>query len=127
MITITAIFAFLSPYLIKAGEKVAEKTVETLFDSRKDLADKFFGLFKPEFQTLGLSESSTTEEITEQLEAKPEVKEIIRQKVEANQGLLNETVSALQLIDSGITINAKNIGQVINNPTAPISQTNTFN
>ncbi len=126
MITFAAIAAFLSPFLYKAGEKVLDKTVEALFDSRKDLAEKFLDVFKPEFQTLGLSESSTTEEIIKQLEAKPEVKEAIRAKVEANQDLLNELVSALQKVDSGITVNAKNIGQVINNPTAPITQTNTF-
>ena len=127
MITITAIALFLSPYLVKAGEKVAEKTVETLFDSRKDIANKFLDMFKPEFQTLGLSEGSTTEEIAKQLEAKPEVKEAIRQKVVANKDLLDELVTALQQKDSGININAKNIGQVINNPTAPVTQTNTFN
>lgn len=127
MITLAAIGVFLSPFLTKAGEKVAEKTVETLFNSRKDLADKFLDIFKPEFQTLGLSESSTTEEIAKKLSAKPEIKEAIQQKVENNQDLFDELVSALQTVDSEITINAKNIGQVINNPTAPISQNNTFN
>lgn len=97
MITIAAIAAFLSPFLVKAGEKVAEKTVERLFDSRKDLAEKFFGLFKTEFQTLGLNETSTPEEITKQLEAKPEVKEEIRRKVEDtnNQDLMNQLTEAL--------------------------------
>lgn len=95
MITITAIAVFLSPFLVKAGEKVAEKTVEILFDSRKDLAEKFSGLFKTEFQTLGLSEIATTEEIVKQLEAKPQVKEEIRQKVENNQDLINQLTEAL--------------------------------
>lgn len=106
MITIAAIAAFLSPYLVKAGEKVAEKTVETLFDSRKDLAEKFSGLFKYEFQTLGLSETATTEEVTKQLEAKPEVKEEIRQKIEDNQNLITQLTEALSK-QEGRTITCK--------------------
>jgi hypothetical protein len=102
----TAIALFLSPYLIKAGEKVAEKTVETLFDSRKDLADKFLDVFKPEFQTLGLSETSTSEEITKQLDAKPKVKEAIRQKVESNQDLITQLTEALSK-QEGRTITCK--------------------
>ena len=121
-ITTTALAVFLLPFLTKAGEKLTEKTVETLFDSHADLAEKFRGLFKPEFQTLGLSEISTTEEITKQLEAKPEVQEAIRQKVETNQDLLNDLVQS----NNQITINAKNIGQIINNPNAPVNQTVTF-
>lgn len=93
--TLTTIIAFLSPYLISAGKKVTDKTIEALFDSRTDLAEKFLGLFKPEFQTLGLSESATTEEITKQLEAKPEVREEIHKKVEGNQDLMNQLTEAL--------------------------------
>jgi ribosomal protein S17E len=106
MITIAAIAAFLSPFLVKAGEKVAEKTVERLFESRKDLAEKFSGLFKNEFQTLGLNETSTPEEITYQLEAKPDVKEEIRQKIEANQDLVNQLTEALSK-QEGRTITCK--------------------
>jgi hypothetical protein len=102
----TAIALFLSPFLYKAGEKVLDKTIETLFDSRKDLADKFLDVFKPEFQTLGLSESSTTEEIAKQLEAKPEVKEAIRAKVEANQDLVTQLTEALSK-QEGRTITCK--------------------
>ena len=127
MITLAAIAVFLSPFLSKAGEKVAEKTVETLFDARQDLADKFGNLFHAEFQTLGLSETATAADISQQLAARPEVKEAIREKVAARQDLLNELAAVLQQTDSGITVNAKNIGQVINHPTAPITQHNTFN
>lgn len=106
MITIAAIAVFLSPFLTKAGEKVAEKTVETLFDSRKDLADKFLDVFKPEFQTLGLNENSTTDEVAKQLEAKPEIKEAIRQKIETNQDLVNQLTEALSK-QEGRTITCK--------------------
>jgi hypothetical protein len=124
---LSVVFAFLSPYLVKAGEKVSEETVKTLFESRQDLAKKFKGLFQNEIITLGLNETFTAEKTTKLIEAKPEVKEDIRKKIEANRGLFDELVNALKQKDGGININAKNIGQVINNPSAPITQTNKFN
>jgi hypothetical protein len=124
-ITLTALAVFLSPYLVKAGEKIAEKTVEVLFESRKGLAEKFTGLFHQEITTLGLNDAATMEEVTEKLEARPEVKEEVRKKLESNPDLLNELAEAAK--SAGITINAQNIGQVINNPTGPITQNNTFN
>ncbi len=93
--TFAAIAAFVSPYLHKAGEKVAEKIIEALFDSRKDIAGKFENIFKEEIITLGLSETATSAEIAEQLETKPEIKEAIDMKVKANQNLLNELSEAL--------------------------------
>ena len=127
---VPAIAVFLAPYLQKAGEKVAEKTVETLFDLRADLADKFTNFFKPEIITLGLSDRATSPEVTERLNAKPDVKEEIGKKIANNQDLLNELVTAFQQMPQqefrGISINAKNIGSVINNPTGPISIKNTF-
>lgn len=129
-ITFTALGIFLAPFLLKAGEKVTEKTVEALFDSRKDLAEKFKGLFATEIISLGLNDSSSPIEITKQLEAKPEIKGEISKKVANNQDLLLELVEAFKQMPQAefgeITINAKNIGQVINNPTASINQTNTF-
>ncbi|GAC1401182.1 MAG: hypothetical protein NVSMB56_16340 [Pyrinomonadaceae bacterium] len=129
-ITLTAIAVFLAPYLKKGGEKIAEKTVEKLFDSHLDLAERFKSLFNHDIISLGLSDAASTDEITKQLEAKPEVKEEVGKKVAANQDLLNEMVEAFKQMPQaefgGISINAKNIGQVINNPTAPITQTNTF-
>jgi len=123
-LTLTALGVFLAPYLQKAGEKVAEKTIETLFDSRKDLAEKFTGLFHQEIITLGLNDSATTEEVVEQLEAKPEIKAEIAKKVVDNRDLLDELAEAFKPM--GITINAKNIGAVINQPTGPINLNNTF-
>jgi hypothetical protein len=123
---LTAVAVFLSPYLDKAGEKVAEETVKTLFEKRQDLAEKFKNLFKDEIIKLGLNENSNAADTTKLLQAKPESEKEIRQKIENNQDLLNELVSALQLQDSRITINAKNIGQAIINPSGPIYQNNEF-
>lgn len=73
IITTTALAAFVGACLWKAGEKFSEKVVETTFESRQELTGKFIEFFKPEFTQLNLSESSTPEEVTKQLEAKPEI------------------------------------------------------
>lgn len=129
-ITLTALAIFLAPYLQKGGEKVVEKTVEALFDSRGDLANKFTDLFRDEIISLDLGSSASTTGITRQLEAKPEVKAEVGKKVAEHQDLLNEMVEAFKQMPqeefNGITINAKNIGAVINNPTTPITLNNTF-
>jgi len=39
-ITITAVAAFLGACLYKAGEKISEKTIETVFENKKELADQ---------------------------------------------------------------------------------------
>jgi hypothetical protein len=125
---LTALAVFLSPYLIKAGEKVSEKTVETLFESRFDLVEKFKDLFQDEIITLGLNETSNFEETTKLLEANPEVIETIRQKVETNQDLLNDLVKTSQLINrpefKGLQINAEKIGQININSTVSQNITN---
>jgi len=129
-ITITAIAVFLAPYFKKAGEKVAEKTIETLFASRKDLAEKFTGLFRSEIISLGLNDSASTKDITEQLHAKPEIRTEVDKKIVSNQHLLGELFETFRQMPqaefAGITINAKNIGAVINHPTAPINLNNKF-
>ena len=94
-LTLTALGVFLAPYLEVAGKKVAEKAVEALFDSRKDLAENFRGLFHQEIITLGLNDSATTEEVVKQLEAKPEVKAEIEKKIADNQDLLDKLAEAL--------------------------------
>jgi ribosomal protein L31E len=124
---LTAIAIFLSPYLVKAGEKVSEETVKTLFETRQDLAEKFKSLFHNEIITLNLNESSTADETKKLLEAEPEIREEIQKKVESNLDLLKELENALWQKGIELTINAKTIGQVINNPSAPINQTITFN
>jgi|ERR1044072_635899 hypothetical protein len=118
-LTLTALGVFLAPYLQKAGEKVAEKTVEALFDSRKDLADKFTGLFHQEIITLGLNDSTTAEEVTQKLAAKPGVKVKIDKKVSDNIDLLNKLAEALSKHEGGRVIHTKtyieNAGDVIIN------------
>ncbi len=123
-LTLTALGVFLAPYLQKAGEKVAEKTVEAFFDSRKDLAENFRGLFQQEIITLGLNDLTTAEEVTQKLGAKPEIRAEIDKKLVDNKDLVKELEEAFKPM--GITINAKNIGAVINNPTGPINLNNTF-
>jgi hypothetical protein len=129
-ITLTAIAVFLAPYLQKAGEKVAEKTIETLFDARKDIADKFTNLFRPEIISLGLTDDASTDEVTKLLDEKPIIKGEIGRKVENNLSLLGEMLEACKQMPQdefrGISINAKNIGAVINNPSAPVNLNNTF-
>lgn len=125
---LTAIAAFLSPYLVKAGEKVSEKTIETLFESRHDLAEKFKVLFQDEIITLGLNETSNFEETTKLLETKPEVKEAIHQKVKINQDLLDDFVRAANVINlpelKGLQINAEKIAQININSTVSQNITN---
>ncbi len=119
-ITLTAIAFFLAPFLKKAGEKVTEKTVEALFNSRQDLAEKFKGLFRNEIISLGLNDSATPAEISKQLEAKSEVKEQVNKKITDNQDLLVELIEAFRQTSQtefeGITINAEKIAQVNINP-----------
>lgn len=118
--TLTAIAVFLSPYLKKAGEKVAEKTVETLFNSHEELAHKFKGLFSNEIITLGLDNSPSIAEINKQLEENPQVKDEINKKIADNQGLLSELVETLKKTShkdyGGVSINAEKIAQINVNP-----------
>lgn len=93
IITGTAIGIFIGACLTKAGEKFSEKVIETAFESRKELAEKFTGFFKSEFIQLGLSELATPEEVTRQLEAKPEIIE------QATSRLKNDTDSFNLLLE----------------------------
>lgn len=92
---LVTISAFLAPYLFEAGKTVSTETIKLLFSSRKELAEDFKNLFHTEIQTLGLSNTATTNDITKQLQSKPEMQEEIRQKVEANQDLMNRLTEAL--------------------------------
>jgi hypothetical protein len=123
-ITLATIAVFLSPYLVKAGEKISEETVKTLFESRQDLADKFKGLFRDEIISLSLHEAPSLEETIKLLEAKREIQETIRKKVEANQDLLNDLVSVLSVKISGVSINAEKIAQININSTVSQNITN---
>lgn len=94
-INTAALALFIAPYLKIAGQKIAEKTVEALFEARGDLARKFTGLFKEEIISLGLNDSGSTSEMAIRLDATPGVKEAIGKKVADNQNLLEELASAL--------------------------------
>jgi hypothetical protein len=125
-VTLSAIAVFLAPYFKKAGEKIAEKSVEKLFDSNREIAEKFAGLFKDDIISLGLNEPVSTSEITKQLEEKPVIKEEIRKKVADNQDLLMEAILTFSRMSrkefDGVTINADKIAQVNVNPQS-VSQT----
>ena len=124
IITSTILADFLTACLLKVGEKIGEKTIETIFDRKRELSEGFAGLFKQEISTLGLSGTATLEEVQKQLEAKPEVVGQALEKLNNNPKLLADLNEQLKQM-SGITINAKNIaaaGNVsINNQTNKFS------
>lgn len=123
--TLTVLATFLAPYLHKAGEKVAEKTVETLFDSRKDIAEKFRGLFQSEIISLNLKDSISIEEINQQLIKNPQIKEEINRKLLDNQELIEELIKVFNMSQSefsGVAINAEKIAQINVSPEV-VSQT----
>lgn len=117
MESLNAIIVFISPFLIKAGEKLSEKIVETVFDSHQTLADKYKSLFKEDMIALGIDQYSTTAEINKMLEDQPEIKSSIYQKIRNNKDLLDELIKSAQAIDDRITINAAKIAQININST----------
>ena len=124
IITTTILSTFLTACLLKVGEKVSEKTIENVFEHKKEILERFTGLFKQEISTLGLSDTATLEEVQKQLEAKPEVARQALEKLNNNPKLLADLNEELEQM-SGMTINAKNIaaaGNVsINNQTNKFS------
>jgi len=130
-LTLTAIAVFLAPYFQKAGEKLAEKTVEIALEKRQDIKDKFINLFsRDEVISLSLNDNQNTGEVKALLTAKPEIAEAVQKQIEANPDLLKELLEIIKQQAGNesfqITINAKNIGQVINNPTGNITQNNNW-
>jgi hypothetical protein len=105
-ITLAALSAFISACLTKAGEKFSEKTVETAFESRQEIAEKFTGLFKSDIIQLGLSDSSTPEEITKQFAAKPEIIERASAKLQSDADSFKELLAVVrEAAKSSPTIN----------------------
>lgn len=95
-ITLAALAIFLAPYFNKAGEKLAEKTVEIALENRQDIKDKFLNLFKrDEIVSLGLNEHQSPEEVKALIAAKPEIEKEIQKKLESNQDLLDELAKVL--------------------------------
>jgi hypothetical protein len=73
-ISTIAIAAFLSACLYKAGEKFSEKTIETVFENKKELADGFTNLFGSEIITLGLNDVTTSAEVQQKLKDIAEIR-----------------------------------------------------
>ena len=106
LITLTALSAFIAACLRKAGEKFSEKTVETAFESRKELAEKFAELFKSDIIQLGLADAATPDEITKQFAEKPEIIERAESKLQSDVGLYRELLTILrEAAKSSTTIN----------------------
>ena|SRR2546423_12107377 len=106
LITLTVLSAFIASCLTKAGEKFSEKAVETAFESRKELAEKFTGLFKSDIIQLGLSDSATPDEITRQLAAKPKIIEQAASKLQSDVDSFKELLTVLrETAEGGITVN----------------------
>lgn len=115
--------AFLGACLYKAGEKVSEKTIETIFENKKELADAFTGLFRTEIIALGLNDSTTTAgEIQQQLNANPEVLKQALLKLKNTPELLKELDAQLRKETGKMIINAEKIGQLINDNHGTINQ-----
>lgn len=126
LISLASLSAFLGTCLLKGGEKFSEKAIETVFEHKRELADVFTGLFQQEIITLGLNDSATPEEVKKQLEAKPEVALQALKKIVDKPDLLAEFNEQLKTESGGMTINAKNIGQVIKENYGTINQTINF-
>lgn len=105
-ITLAVLSSFVRACLTKAGEKFSEKAVETAFESRRELAEKFAGLFKSDIIQLGLSDSARSEEITNQLAAKPGIIEQAAVKLQNDVTSLKELLGILrETAKSTATIN----------------------
>jgi len=109
-ITGVSIAAFLGACFYKAGEKCSEKMIETVFENKKELADNFTGLFRDEIITLGLSDATTSAEVQQQLEAKPEIAAQVQSKWDDNAKLVRVLREQMQNVSSQMTNIAKNVG-----------------
>lgn len=122
IITTISIASFLAGCLLKAGEKVSEKTIETVFEHKKELLESFSGLFKQELITLGLSDNASLEEVQRKLETKPEIVRQALEKLKDEPELLREFNEQFRIETGGMTINAEKIGQVIRDNHGTINQ-----
>lgn len=125
-ISLATVAAFLGACLYKAGEKISEKTIETIFNNKKDIANNFTELFRDEIITLGLSDAATPAEIQQQLEANREVATQALEKLKNNPTLLEDLNENLQKENNGMTIHAEKIGQVVEEMRGNITQTFNF-
>lgn len=122
-----ALSTFMAVCLRKAGEKLSEKAIEMAFESRRDIADKFSALFHDEIITLGLLDIySSTETVKTILEANPEVLTHALEKLNGNPELVEEFNKELIKEIGSVSINARNIGQVVNEMHGTINQSFNF-
>lgn len=112
------------------GTFLSESTKNLAKGSANLMQESVKSRFDREFITLGLSLEDTPAEIQKKLEAKPEILEAVQQKLEANPDLIKELLEIIKQQTGkqtgGSNVNAKNVGQVINNPTGTINQNNNF-
>jgi hypothetical protein len=130
-ITLTALATLLAPFFTEAGKTLAVESVKLALEKRHDIKDSFLSLFKPEeFISLGLNENQKPEEVKALLAANPDIEARAQAKIESNPDLLKELLRIIKeqagAESSQITINAKNVGQVINNPTGNVTQNNNW-
>lgn len=115
---------FCAVFLTETIKNIAKGSANWLKDNGKSL-------FHEEFTELGLGEFATSEQITKQLESKPQVIEAIQNKVDASPDFVKELFEAVKLqtqkdFEAKNIVNAKNVGTIINDSHAPITITNTF-
>lgn len=112
------------------GAFFAETVKNVAKGSANMLQESVKSRFDREFTQLGLSIDDTPEQFQKKLQEKPEILEAVQQKLEANPDIIEELLEIIREQTKketiGTAIKAKNIGQVINNPTAPIHQKNKF-
>lgn len=129
-ITLGAVAAFLAPFFIEAGKTLTVESVKLALEKRQDIKDKAIEIFRPELTLLNLNDAQSSEEVKALIEAKPQVAAEIQKKIESNPDLLKALLEIIKQQAGGdssqITINAKNVGQVINNPTSNITQNNNW-
>ena len=105
-----SIVALLGACLYKAGEKISEKTIETVFENKEELADGFTGLFRDDVITLGLTDRTTSVEVQRQLDAKPEIALQVQKKLDDNAELVRELHEQMKNVSGQMTNIAKNVG-----------------
>ena len=107
-----------SVWVLFFGVFAAETVKNVAKGSANLLQENLHSLLKPEFTALNLSIDDTPEGAQKKLEDHPEIKELIRHKLESDADLLGQLTAALRKSD-GRTINTKtyieNAGNIIIN------------
>lgn len=112
---------FMAVFLAETVKNAAKGSANWLGSNSKSL-------FYEDFTALNLSETATVEEITKQLEAKPEAVQTIEKKIDASPEYVKELFEKVktETQNNPIYINnikAKNIENVFNQPTGTFNFT----